>query len=152
MFSKIFKLTHRWFKSSPSIYSNWIGCVIFLFFSLLRFTSAQLVLSPRFSLHNAASPPANDSTPSRCVTLPSHGAKRRSLPPLHLSATFRLITLLLKLKSKYWICTAAAGHPPQTALPPPSTVIKSHFNIGHSSHHSTVSLFYLLTRQSTTSS
>jgi hypothetical protein len=121
IFLKIYILTHRCFKYSPSICSSWIDHV---FFYWVRFTSAQLTSSPHFSLIGVASPPADVVTPPRQVTLPSHRVKMSSLPPLHLSVTFRPVASPLEPKPKHLIRTTAAGHPPRTAWLPPFTAIK----------------------------
>jgi hypothetical protein len=117
-FKKI-KLTHRTFKFSPSIYSRWIDRVNFLHFSTQQgFTSAQLALSPPFPLLGTASPPSDIATLLCRVTFPSHWAKMRSLPPLHLLAMLRPIGSLLEPKLKHWICTPTASHPLQTTWLP----------------------------------
>jgi hypothetical protein len=62
--------------------------------------SAQLALSHPFSLPGAASPPVNMATPPCLVTLPSHGVKTSSLPPLHLPIIFHHVVSPLKLKTE----------------------------------------------------
>jgi hypothetical protein len=94
------------------------------FFGLVRFTPAQLVSSPPFSLPGATSPLANVITPSRHVMLPFHWAKTSSLPPLHFTATLYTVASPLKPKLKQWIRTTVIGYPPWTAWLPPSTALK----------------------------
>jgi hypothetical protein len=79
------------------------------FFSQVKFASTQLMSSPPFFLSGAASPPADNVTPPRRVTVSSHWAKMSSLPPLH-----HPIVSPLEPKLKHWICTTAVGYPPQT--------------------------------------
>jgi hypothetical protein len=124
MFKK-FKLIHRCFKSSPSIYTSWIDRENFLhFFGPVRFASSQLTSSPPFFLLGATSPPANVVTPSRHATLPFYWAKMTSLPPLHLPVMFCPIASPLETKLKHWIRITAAGYPPQNVWLSPFTAIK----------------------------
>jgi hypothetical protein len=88
------------------------------FFRPVRFMSVQPTSSPPFPLPAVASPPVDVGTPPRHVTLPSHGVKTTSLPPLH------PVVSPLESKSKHWIHTTVIGHPPWTTRLPPSTVIK----------------------------
>jgi hypothetical protein len=119
------KLTHRYFKSTSSIYTSWIDRVsFFYFFSPVWFMSAQLTSSPSFSLLSVASPSADIATLSHRVTLPSHGANTSSLSILHLSTTLRSLASPLERKPKHWIDTITIGHPTRTARLWPSTAIK----------------------------
>jgi hypothetical protein len=120
---------------------------IFFNFPSVRFASAQLTSSPLFFLPGAASTPSDVATPLHRVTLPFHVVKMSSLLPLHLLSTLHLVVSPLKLKLKYWIYTTATAR-----LSFSIAIKKSHLNLGHSLHHSTTSLFYLLTSQSATSS
>jgi hypothetical protein len=123
----------------------------FLFFGLIRFVSAQLTSFPHFPLSAASSLPDIVTQPHR-VMLPFHWAKMSALSLLHLSATLFPVAFPLEAKLKYWIHTTVAGYPPRTARLPIFTAIKNYLNLDHSSHHSIISLFYLLPSQSTTSS
>jgi hypothetical protein len=103
IFSKINKLIHRYYKSSSSIYCNWINRVDFLyFFGSVRFVSAQLASSPPFSLPGAASPPA-DVTTSPCHVTPRflpHGVKMSSLHPLHPLTMLRPVAFPSRAKTE----------------------------------------------------
>jgi hypothetical protein len=119
------KLTDRCFKSSPSIYTSWIGRLDFLhFFGQVRFASAQLASSPLFALPSAASPLTNVIILLRRITLPSHWVKMSLLLPLHLLTMLYSVVSPLKLKLKHWIHTTTAGYPPWTTQLVPSTAIK----------------------------
>jgi hypothetical protein len=74
--------------------------VNFFIFGLVRFTLAQLTLSPPFQFPGAASPPVDIITPLRRVTLHSHGAKTCSLSLLHLLATLHPVTSPLASQTK----------------------------------------------------
>jgi hypothetical protein len=86
---------HRLFIAAESI------TLIFFIFDPIRFTSDQLASSPSFPLPDAASPLADVATSPQRVSLPSHGAKTSSQPPLHFSVTLRSVASALKLKLKY---------------------------------------------------
>jgi hypothetical protein len=116
------KLTHHYFKFSPSICNQL--CEFFSIFGPVRFASAQLALSPPFSLPDVISPPTDVITPPHRVIRPSHWAKMSLLSLLHLSAMLYHIASPLKLKLKYWIRTTATDYPLWTVWLPPSTVIK----------------------------
>jgi hypothetical protein len=111
--------------------------------------SAQIALSPSFSLPDPATLPADITTPLHRVTLPFDGAKMNSLPPLHLPAMLYPVAFPLESKLKNWIHTTTAGHSPRIVRLSPSTSIKGHLNLDHSSHHSIVSPFCLLTSPGT---
>jgi hypothetical protein len=122
-----------------------------LFSGPVSFTSAQRTSSPPFSFSGAASPSADIVVLSHHVTLPSHGAKTSSLHLLYLLTTLRPAVSPLELKLKHWIYTTTAGHPPRTTRLPPSTAIKI-ISILATLPITQLSLFYLLSSQSTTTS
>jgi hypothetical protein len=137
-------IVHLYQVNWPHVFSS--------FFSLVRFASAQLTSSPPFSL------PRCYLSSDRChhSAAPCHTSfllsKTSSLPPLHLMTTLHPIASPLELKLKHWIRNTAVGYllgPPDFH---PPLLYKYHLNLGHSPHHSTASLFYLLPRQSTTPS
>jgi hypothetical protein len=63
--------------------------------------SVQLASSPPFFLPGVDSPPANVAMLWCRVTLPFHGAKTSSLPPLHRSIMVRPIIFPLGVKLKH---------------------------------------------------
>jgi hypothetical protein len=123
-FLKKNKLSHRCFKSSPSICSSWIDHVdfFFIFFASKIRVSSTGSIAP-LPLSGDASPLTDVTMSPSHVTLPSHGVKMSSLPLIHLRATLCPISSPLKPKPKHWICTAAASHSPRTAQLPPSITI-----------------------------
>jgi hypothetical protein len=76
----------------------WISFI----FNPVKFASAQLTLylSP-FPVSGVGSLPANITMLPWHVTLLSHGAKMRSLSPLHLSETLHHVVSPLEPKLKY---------------------------------------------------
>jgi hypothetical protein len=82
------------------------------------------VLSLPFPLSGVVSPLADIATPLHCVTLFSHEAKMSSLSLFQLLTTLRRVASHLESKSKHWIHTTVAGHPPWTDRLPLSTNIK----------------------------
>jgi hypothetical protein len=116
----------------------------------IYFWSSKIPVSPTdvvssFSPLRAASPPTDIAMPSCRVMLPSHGAASASsfdnASSYHLPS--RAETEVLNLHHRRW--------PPSRTIRLSSfTSIKGHLNLDHSLHHSTASLFYLLSSQNTT--
>jgi hypothetical protein len=71
----------------------------------------DLAASFSSSGNGVASPPVDVATPSRHVTLPSHGVKTSSLSHLHLLATLCLTASPIELKPKHLIRTTTASQP-----------------------------------------
>jgi hypothetical protein len=74
--------------------------MIFLFFGLVRFVSAQLASSLPFPLPSGPSPTADVILSCR-VTLPSHRVKTSSLPLLYLPTRLHPVASPLEPKLKH---------------------------------------------------
>jgi hypothetical protein len=93
----------------------------------------------------------------RHAAAPCHASSPLSQDVLVASASSFGNTLFRRLPSRAEIKALNPYHhrrlpSPNRLTPTCSTAIKSHLILGHSPHHSTTSLFYLLPSQSTTSS
>jgi hypothetical protein len=97
--------------------------LFFIFRSSKIHVSPTDVVSSR-SLPGVASPLINVAMPPHRATLPFHGVKMSSLPPLYLSAILHPVTSHLEPKPKHYIHTITANHPPWTTRLPSSTYIK----------------------------
>jgi hypothetical protein len=89
MFFRKIKLTHHYFK---------LIVWFFLFFSPVRFTSVQLVLSPFFFLLGVVSPPADIVMLLCCVMLLSYEVKMSLLFLFYHPATLHPVAFSLELK------------------------------------------------------
>jgi hypothetical protein len=124
MFSKINKLTHRYFKSSPFNFSNWINRVNFIIFwrNKICVSSTDVVsfLSP-LRCHLS-------SDWCRHVAVPCHASFLCSQDELAASAlsfgNASSSRLPFWVETKHWIRSTDASHSPRTARLPPSTAIK----------------------------
>jgi hypothetical protein len=67
----------------------------------IHFYPSKIRVNPIGIVSSLSPPQCHIAGRRRHVTLPSHGAKTSSLPPLHLPETLRLIASPLELKPKY---------------------------------------------------
>jgi hypothetical protein len=143
MFSKKCKLTHCWFKSSPSMYSNWIDCVNIFIFRSIHVSATDAVYSifpPRCRL----SSDRHHHTTTSC-----HASFSWRQDKLAVFASFFDNTLLwrLPLSSQNWSIKSAPPPPSATLSDSPTFILHRYKNVISilvTLHHLTTSQFYLI--------